>query len=85
MPSGQLQQTESRLLSLRVNSVCEKHFKDSEVLRNSTFYNEKTGTISAPMKWPKLKGNAVPSIFPGSPSYISSSSAIRESPSKKRQ
>ncbi|GBL74392.1 hypothetical protein AVEN_235359-1 [Araneus ventricosus] len=42
--------------------VCEKHFKDGEVLRNSTFYNEKTGeTISAPMKRPKLKENAVPS------------------------
>ncbi|GBO38635.1 hypothetical protein AVEN_122173-1 [Araneus ventricosus] len=66
--------------------VCEKHFKDGEVLRNSTFYNEKTGeTISAPVKRPKLKENVVPSIFPGCPSYMSSSSAIRESPSKKRQ
>ncbi|GBN65179.1 hypothetical protein AVEN_62468-1 [Araneus ventricosus] len=37
------------------------------------------------MKRPKLKENAVPSIFPGCPSYISSPSAIRESPSKKRQ
>ncbi|GBN38719.1 hypothetical protein AVEN_66626-1 [Araneus ventricosus] len=68
------------------SKVCEKHFKDGEVLRNSTFYNEKTGeTISAPMKRPKLKENVVPSIFPGCPSYMSSSSAIRESPSKKRQ
>ncbi|GBM41413.1 hypothetical protein AVEN_172191-1 [Araneus ventricosus] len=68
------------------SKVCEKHFKDGEVLRNSTFYNEKTGeTISAPLKRPKLKENAVPSIFPGCPSYMSSSSAIRESPSKKRQ
>ncbi|GBL73880.1 hypothetical protein AVEN_230826-1 [Araneus ventricosus] len=33
------------------SKVCEKHFKDGEVMRNSTFYNEKTGeTISAPMK-----------------------------------
>ncbi|GBO00858.1 hypothetical protein AVEN_54837-1 [Araneus ventricosus] len=68
------------------SKVCEKHFKDGEVLRNSTFCNEKTGeTISAPLKRPKLKENAVPSIFPGCPSYMSSSSAIRESPSKKRQ
>ncbi|GBN94534.1 hypothetical protein AVEN_186229-1, partial [Araneus ventricosus] len=68
------------------SKVCEKHFKDGEVLRNSTFYNEKTGeTTSAPMKRPKLKENVVPSIFPGCPSYMSSSSAIRESPSKKRQ
>ncbi|GBN57736.1 hypothetical protein AVEN_255023-1 [Araneus ventricosus] len=68
------------------SKVCEKHFKDGEVLRNSTFYNEKTGeTISAPMKRPKLKENVVPSIIPGCPSYMSSSSAIRESPSKKRQ
>ncbi|GBM25572.1 hypothetical protein AVEN_272563-1 [Araneus ventricosus] len=68
------------------SKVCEKHFKDGEVLRNSTFCNEKTEeTISAPMKRPKLKENVVPSIFPGCPSYMSSSSAIRESPSKKRQ
>ncbi|GBN91237.1 hypothetical protein AVEN_21324-1 [Araneus ventricosus] len=68
------------------SKVCEKHFKDGAVLRNSTFYNEKTGeTISAPMKRPKLKENVVPSIFPGCPSYMSSSSAIGENPSNKRQ
>ncbi|GBN64872.1 hypothetical protein AVEN_38805-1 [Araneus ventricosus] len=68
------------------SKVCEEHFKDSEVLLNSTFSNEKTGeTISAPMKRPKLKENAVPSIFPGCPSCMSSASAIRESPSEKRQ
>ncbi|CAL1299448.1 unnamed protein product [Larinioides sclopetarius] len=68
------------------SKVCEKHFKDGEVLRLSTFYIEKTGeTISAPMKRPKLKQNAVPSIFPGCPLYMSSSSTVRESPSKKRQ
>ncbi|GBO15697.1 hypothetical protein AVEN_11474-1 [Araneus ventricosus] len=67
-------------------AACQKHFKDGEVLRNSTFYNEKTGhTISAPMKRPKVKENAVPSIFPGCPSCMSSSSAIREIPSEKRQ
>ncbi|GBN16079.1 hypothetical protein AVEN_80412-1 [Araneus ventricosus] len=65
--------------------VCDRHFKDGEVLRNSTVYNHKTGEIiSAPMKRPKLKESAVPSIFPGCPSYMSSSSSIRESPSKKR-
>ncbi|CAL1295843.1 unnamed protein product [Larinioides sclopetarius] len=37
------------------------------------------------MKRPKLKQNAVPSIFPGCPLYMSSSSTVRESPSKKRQ
>ncbi|CAL1264091.1 unnamed protein product [Larinioides sclopetarius] len=68
------------------SKVCEKHFKDSEVLRNTTFYIEKTGeTLSAPMKRPKLKENAVPSIFPDCSSYMPSSSAIRQSPPKKQQ
>ncbi|CAL1277369.1 unnamed protein product, partial [Larinioides sclopetarius] len=63
------------------SKVYEKHFKDVEVLRNSTFYIKKNGeTISAPMKRPKLKENSVPSIFQ---LYMSSSSAIRESPSKR--
>ncbi|CAL1265799.1 unnamed protein product, partial [Larinioides sclopetarius] len=46
-------------LNVKKNSkVCEKHFKDGEVLRLSTFYIEKTGeTLSAPMKRPKLKQN----------------------------
>ncbi|GBL80409.1 hypothetical protein AVEN_92306-1 [Araneus ventricosus] len=48
--------------------VCERHFKDCEVLRNSTIYNEETGkTISAPVKRLKLEENAVPSILTGCP------------------
>ncbi|GBO15699.1 hypothetical protein AVEN_11476-1 [Araneus ventricosus] len=48
------------------HQACQKHFKDGEVLQNSTFYNEKTGhTISAPMKRPKVKENAVPNYKGG--------------------
>ncbi|KAF8771664.1 THAP domain-containing protein 2 [Argiope bruennichi] len=69
------------------SKVCERHFKDGEVLYRTTIYKESTGeTFSAPLKKPRLKENAVPSIFPGCPTYLSSStSSIRESPSKKRQ
>ncbi|KAF8784746.1 hypothetical protein HNY73_010389 [Argiope bruennichi] len=68
-------------------AVCERLFKDGEVLYRTTFYNESTGeTLCAPLKKSRLKENAVPSIFPGCPTYLSSStSSIRESPSKKRQ
>ncbi|KAF8774824.1 hypothetical protein HNY73_017337 [Argiope bruennichi] len=63
-------------------AVCERHFKDGEELYRITFYNESTGeTLSAPLKTPRLKENAVPSIFLGCPTYFSSStSSIRESP-----
>ncbi|KAF8790863.1 hypothetical protein HNY73_005816 [Argiope bruennichi] len=67
--------------------VCERHFKDGKVLYRTTFYNESTGeTLSAPLKKPRVKENALPSVFPVCPTYLSSStSSIRESPSKKRQ
>ncbi|KAF8784486.1 hypothetical protein HNY73_010157 [Argiope bruennichi] len=67
--------------------VCERHFKDNEVLYRTTFYNESTGeTLSTPLKKPRLKENAVPNIFPGCPTYLSSSTfTIRQSPSKKRR
>ncbi|KAF8778939.1 hypothetical protein HNY73_015613 [Argiope bruennichi] len=68
------------------DSVCERHFKDGEVLYKTTFYNESTGeTLSAPLKKPRLKENAVPSIFPGCPTYLASSISSIRDPSKKRQ
>ncbi|KAF8785445.1 hypothetical protein HNY73_010979 [Argiope bruennichi] len=71
----------------RLLKVCERHFKDGEVLYRTTFYNESTGeTLAAPVKKDRLKENVVPSIFPGCPTYLlSSTSSIPESPSKKRQ
>ncbi|KAF8773028.1 hypothetical protein HNY73_015723 [Argiope bruennichi] len=69
------------------SKVCERQFKDGEVLYRTTFYNERTGeTLSSPLKKPRRKENAVSSIFPGCPTYLSSStSSIRESPSKRRK
>ncbi|XP_055945418.1 uncharacterized protein LOC129976071 isoform X2 [Argiope bruennichi] len=54
--------------------VCERHFKDGEVLYRTIFYNESTGdTLSSPLKKSRLKENAVLSIFPGCPTYLLSS------------
>ncbi|KAF8789581.1 THAP domain-containing protein 2 [Argiope bruennichi] len=65
------------------SKICERHFKDDEVIYRTTLYIEKTGeTISAQLKTPRLKENAVPSIFPDCPS---SKSSIKKNPSKKKQ
>ncbi|XP_055927642.1 uncharacterized protein LOC129958924 [Argiope bruennichi] len=68
-----------------LKAVCERHFKDGEVLYRTFFYKSTGETLSAPLKKPRLKENAVPSIFPRCPTYLLSTSSIRESPSKKRQ
>ncbi|KAF8790453.1 hypothetical protein HNY73_005472 [Argiope bruennichi] len=68
-------------LGCKLLKVCERHFNDGEMLYRTTFYNESTGkTLSAPLKKPRLKENDAPGIFPGCPTYLSSStSSVRES------
>ncbi|KAF8794343.1 hypothetical protein HNY73_002334 [Argiope bruennichi] len=70
---------------IQIIEACERHFNDGY---RTIFYNESTGeTLSAPLKKPRLNENAVPSIFPGWPTILSSSTSSnsRESPLKKRQ
>ncbi|XP_063244715.1 uncharacterized protein LOC134545879 [Bacillus rossius redtenbacheri] len=71
----------------KYSRVCEVHFKSAEVLWESVYFDEKSGrTLTAPLERPKLKDGAVPSVFPGCPSYLSSGSqSVRDSPRKKRQ
>lgn len=65
--------------------VCEKHFKDDEIVRRTTFHNEITGeVISAPLKRLRLKEDAIPSIFPGCPAYLSNDTKSREGPQEKK-
>ncbi|KAF8789993.1 hypothetical protein HNY73_005083 [Argiope bruennichi] len=72
-------------LRYKLLKVCERHFKDGEVLYRTTFYNESTGkTLSTPLKKPRLKENDVPSIFPDCATYLSSSTSQFERVLQKR-
>ncbi|XP_035207991.1 THAP domain-containing protein 2-like [Stegodyphus dumicola] len=67
------------------SKVCELHFKQEDVLRQTEFFDEKTGKkIIIPLSYPRLKNGAIPSLFPDGPSHLSSSVSSRESPEHKR-
>ncbi|KAH9375158.1 hypothetical protein HPB48_016818 [Haemaphysalis longicornis] len=65
--------------------VCELHFK-AEHLRTTSKYTDGDGrTIEVPMKLTRLMPDAVLTIFPGCPSYLSDSQTSREEPDVKRR
>ena len=52
-------------------SLCSKHFRENDFISESTDshkWRKKTGTV---LTYRRLKDNAVPSIFPNLPSYLS--------------
>ncbi|XP_044766292.1 uncharacterized protein LOC123322410 [Coccinella septempunctata] len=66
--------------------VCSLHFQECEVIRYDEF-TRKDGTIGKNLlKFPKLKENSVPSIFPNLPTYLSKPSVPpRKNPEERRQ
>ena len=65
--------------------VCEKHFKPDDIIRHTTFFDEKIGrSLTAPLAYPKLKENAVPKVLPNCPAYLSGSISSRESADDRR-
>ena len=61
------------------------HFCREDVRWEVLHFNEKTGqTITAPLSKPRLRNDAVPSLFPNCPAYMSSVSNVRESPESKK-
>ncbi|ELU08037.1 hypothetical protein CAPTEDRAFT_219636 [Capitella teleta] len=68
--------------------VCERYFEPHLILRESSAYDEKTGkTITCQRDKPDLVPGATPTLLPGCPSYLSSSSssAPRSCPTSKAQ
>lgn len=56
----------------RHTRVCEKHFRESEVERIVSMYDEKKGKlITAPLSYPRLIAGAIPSRLLGCPKYLS--------------
>ncbi|KAH8010175.1 hypothetical protein HPB51_025610 [Rhipicephalus microplus] len=72
--------------SLRDPKVCELHFKP-EYLRTTTTYTDPTTgrKIEAAMGATRLTPDAVPTIFPNSPAYLSDCAPVREEPEEKRK
>ena len=67
--------------------VCVKHFKEEDIVRNDILPG-KNGEpdIIIPRKRLKLKSDAVPSLFPNLPAYLSDTQpATRASPSKRKR
>lgn len=65
--------------------MCELHFK-LEYLRTTTSYTDHNGrTIEVAMGLTTLSQDAVPTVLPNSPSYLSDCEPVREEPESKRK
>lgn len=66
--------------------VCELHFRQEDIEWETSYYEEKSGrTFTAKLHKPRLRKDAVPSVLPNCPSYLSASTiSSRESPDSKR-
>ncbi|CAH2016120.1 unnamed protein product [Acanthoscelides obtectus] len=56
----------------KYSAVCSRHFRESDIIRTENIVLA-DGPVqnNIPLKYPKLKENAVPYIFPNLPSYLS--------------
>ncbi|KAL3225461.1 hypothetical protein MRX96_025798 [Rhipicephalus microplus] len=72
--------------NMRRCSVCERHFRESDILTSSKYVDSKTGkVVEAKLKIARLSSDAVPSVFPNCPAYLSAPAATsREAPAEKR-
>ncbi|XP_070377578.1 uncharacterized protein [Dermacentor albipictus] len=67
--------------------VCERHFKPSDMVNRTSYTDTKTGkVIEVTLKLVRLRPDAVPSILPDCPAYLSAPNATtsREAPDEKR-
>ena len=65
--------------------VCELHFLPEDIKRETSAFDERTGnTITVKLDKVCLQNGAIPRILPNCPSYLSSSSTFRESPTSRK-
>ena len=65
--------------------MCELHFRPEEIERETSYFDERTGKrITTKLGRPRLRKGAVPSKLPNCPSYLSSTTSLRESPDTRR-
>ncbi|KAH6941182.1 hypothetical protein HPB50_014601 [Hyalomma asiaticum] len=66
--------------------VCELHFKPQYLRTTAKYTDPRTGRITeAPMGATRLTPDAVPTIFPNAPSYLSNYAPVREGPDQKKK
>ncbi|XP_075551354.1 uncharacterized protein LOC142584904 isoform X5 [Dermacentor variabilis] len=65
--------------------VCERHFKAEDIVRKTSYIDEATGrTVTASLSHLRLRPDAVPTVFPDCPRYLSREGTRREDPESKR-
>ncbi|XP_035229796.1 THAP domain-containing protein 2-like [Stegodyphus dumicola] len=63
----------------KASKVCELHFKDEDIEMETSAYDPSSGKkISAPLSRSRLTKEAIPSLFPGCPAYLSYQKQNRE-------
>jgi hypothetical protein len=68
------------------SSICVKHFPESCIVRMDRMTRADGSTLELPRKRLKLTKNAVPSIFPNPPLYMTQKSSVkRKNPVERRQ
>ncbi|XP_049809584.1 THAP domain-containing protein 5-like [Schistocerca nitens] len=66
--------------------VCHVHFHKDDVIWETQIVDERTGQLlRAPLLKPRLRPDAVPSLLPNCPSYLSKEESRREGPEEKKQ
>ncbi|XP_049764640.1 uncharacterized protein LOC126092950 isoform X2 [Schistocerca cancellata] len=66
--------------------VCHVHFHKDDVIWETQIVVERTGQLlTAPLFKPHLRPDAVPSLLPNCPSYLSKEESRREGPEEKKQ
>lgn len=65
--------------------VCELHFHSDDVIKIKKYEDEKGNDIIYPLSKPILKSNAIPSIFPNLPSYLSTTNLKKRKPRVQRK
>lgn len=73
------------LFLLSYVQVCERHFKPEHLRTTSTYTDVDGRTIEVPMKITRITSDAVPTLFPDCPSYLSATRQSREEPEVKRR
>nr|CAI5821050.1 unnamed protein product [Callosobruchus analis] len=64
--------------------VCERHFAHGSILWISSYYDKSTGkTLTIPLLRPRLKADAVPTLLPNCPQYLSKNVTYRKSRDEK--
>lgn len=69
-----------------VLQVCERHFRESDVLTTSRYVDSRTGkVVEAKLEIARLSSDAIPRVFPNCPAYLSTpATTSREAPAEKR-